>query len=191
MPALGKCWALFLLAAGGCAAQAPTPELLVAEQSARRVLEPARFAWASSERSSATLPSAVALGGAASGRVLLYFEFPELNEPRRLRRAELLLATDGTPGDSVAVELSGSDPAKERLESWADQPRAVYPRLAKELAAGGSPARLDVTEIVQARSKPDEPLRVLLRAEPGSGAPVLVHTGAASGLGPRLEAYWE
>jgi hypothetical protein len=51
--------------------------------------------------------------------------------------------------------------------------------------------RLDVTELVRAQSKPDEPLRLLLRAEPGDGAPVLMQTGAAGGVAPRLEQYWE
>jgi hypothetical protein len=189
MRALGC--ALWLWASLGCSARGAPAELHVAEQNARRVSWPSSFGWASSEMSSAALPGAIALGGGASGRVLVYLEFPELNDPRRLMRAELLLSTTGTPGDSVPVELSRSEPLSGTLHDWSEQPRTVYPRLSARLSSAGSPARLDVTEIVRARSRQDEPVRVLLRAEPGVGAPVLLHTGAAGGQGPRLEAYWE
>jgi hypothetical protein len=53
------------------------------------------------------------------------------------------------------------------------------------------PARLDVTELLRAHSKPGEPFCMLVKAEPSDGAAVLVATGAAGGDGPRLEAYWE
>jgi hypothetical protein len=183
--------ALALLAALGCAPRGGAPELLVAEQNARSVLMPSSFAWASSEMSSAELPAALALGGAASGRVLVYLDFPPLNEPRRLLRAELLLETSGTPGDSVPVVLSRAEPLSGSLESWGQQPRALYPRLSARLESERAPARLDVTEIVGARGRSDEPVRILLGAEPRAVAPVLVRTGAGGGLGPRLEAYWE
>jgi hypothetical protein len=59
------------------------------------------------------------------------------------------------------------------------------------LASSGTPTRLDVTELLRAERKPNEPVRLLLRAEPGAGEPLLVATGAAGGAAPRLEAYWE
>ncbi|RYZ05314.1 MAG: hypothetical protein EOO73_20020 [Myxococcales bacterium] len=191
MRALGGGCALWLLTSLGCGPRSAPTELRVAEQNARRVVEPSRFGWASSERRSDELPSAIALGGAGSGRVLLFFEFPELSEPRRLLRAELLLATTGTPGDSVPVELSRAAELAGELHRWSEQPQSAYPRVSARLVSEGAPARLDVTELARARSKPEEPLRVLLLAEPGDGAPVLVRTGAEGGLGPRLESYWE
>jgi hypothetical protein len=178
------------LALLGCSS-APAPAPPVAEQSALYVSSPLRFGWVSSAQPSGALPSAVALGGAVSGRVLLYFEFPALTEPGRLLRAELALETDGTPGDACEVELSRADAARGELRGWADQPHALYPRLTAKLESQGSPARLDVTELLRAQTKAGEPLRLLLRAEPGRGAPVLVRTGAAGGAAPRLEAYWE
>ena len=192
---LGRRWlGVALLAtsllASACGSRA-APLSPVAEQNGRTVLEPARFGWVSSEHESGSLPSAIALGGKASGRVLLYFEFPELKEPRRLLRAELLLSASGAPGQAIDVELSGADAAHAELSSWSDQPRAVSPYLAARVSTQGSPERLDVTEILRARAKSGQPLRLLLRAEPGAGEPLLVETGAAGGAAPRLEAYWE
>ena len=77
------------------------------------------------------------------------------------------------------------------LAAWSDQPRARYPRLSTRLTSGASPVRLDVTELVRAESKPGEPLRLLLRAEPEASEPLLIETGAAGGAAPRLEAYSE
>jgi hypothetical protein len=164
----------------------------VGESAARRVLSPLRFGWLSSRQSSDALPSAIALGAETSGRVLLFFEFEELNEPRRLLRAELRLHTDGVPGQALDVELSRSEGARAELRDWSDQPQALYPRVSGRLSTDASPARLDVTELVRAQTKPGVPLRILLRAEPSSGAePLLVRTGAAGGAAPELEAYWE
>src|SRR4051812_49556497 len=81
------------------------PSAAVAEQSGRSVLLPTRLGWVSSERASGVLPSAIALGGKASGRVLMYFEFARHSEPRRLLRAELVLDASGAPGESLEVEL--------------------------------------------------------------------------------------
>jgi hypothetical protein len=174
----------------GCGPPPAAPSA-VSEQSGRTLLLPARFGWVSSETPSGALPSAIALGGKASGRVLLYFEFPELSQPRRLLRAELLLNASGAAGDAVDVELSRAEAARGKLETWSDQPQAVYPRLSARLVAQASALRLDVTEILRAHTKPGEPLRLLLRAEPGAGEPVLVQTGAAGGAQPRLEVYSE
>jgi hypothetical protein len=165
--------------------------LNVSEQSGRSVLRPVRLGWVSSEGESGALPSAVALGGPASGRVLLYFEFPASEPGRRLLRAELVLTVSGAPGTSIRVELSRAEPARKELRSWADQPRARYPRASASLAVHGAPARLDVTEIVRAETKPGEPLRLLLRAEPNAAESLSIETGAAGGEIPRLEAYWE
>jgi hypothetical protein len=176
--------------APGCGSRAaPLPH--VAEQNGRTLLLPARFGWVSSEHESGSLPSAIALGGKASGRVLLYLEFPELKEPRRLLRAELLLSASGAPGQAIDVELSAADPAHAELRSWSDQPRTASPYLAARLSTQGSPERLDVTEIFREKARSGQPLRLLLRAEPGAGEPLLVETGAAGGAAPRLEAYWE
>jgi hypothetical protein len=181
-----------LLATGllGCGARAPQAAVLT-EQSSRTVLEPVRFGWMSSERASGALPSAIALGGKASGRVLLYFEFatPGVGA-RRLLRADLVLGASGVPGEAIDVELSRADAAPGQLRAWSDQPHARYPRVAARFSTQALPQRLDVTELLRAQ-KPDEPLRLLLRAEPGSGEPVLVETGAAGGSAPRLETYWE
>src|ERR1041384_2261354 len=111
----------------GCASPPPPPRAL-SEQNGRSVSLPVRFGWLSSEQASAALPSAIALGGKASGRVLLYFEFAELNQPRDLLRAELLLTTSGAPGGFIDVELSRCEPARE-LGRWSDQPQPLYPRL--------------------------------------------------------------
>jgi hypothetical protein len=173
-----------------CAASMPLLPA-VSEQQERSLLFPLRFGWLSSAQTTATLPSAIALGGKTSGRVLLYFEFPELSEPRQLLRAELLLNASGAPGSAVDVELSRSEAARPRLAEWSDQPRALFPRSSARLAAEGSPERLDVTEIVRAHSKLKQPLRLLLRAEPNGDEPVLIATGTAGGAAPRLEAYWE
>lgn len=181
---------LLLLTTLGCASAPPGPPA-VSEQSARQVLTPSRLGWLSSEESSATLPTAIALGGRSSGRLLVYFEFPELDASRPLSRAELLVVTDGAPGDAIEVELSRSEPAGVALDSWSQQPQALYPRKNMRLEAAATPARLDVTEMARTRSKAGEPLRLLLRAEPGRGAPVLLRTGADGAVAPRLEAYWD
>lgn len=191
MRALGVGSALWLLTSLGCAAREAPAELRVAEHSLRRVVEPSRFGWVSSKAASAELPSVVPLGGVGSGRVLLYLELPAPDERRRLLRAELLLSTQGAPGDSVAVELSRSEPPSGKLERWSDRPRAVYPQVSARLVSDGAPARLDVTELARASRRPGEPLRLLVRVEAGAGAPVLVRTGAHGGRGPRLEVYWE
>lgn len=178
------------LGLSGCAgAQAPSGE--VGELQGRSVATPQRLGWVSSERPSGALPSAIALGGKASGRVLVYFEFAPATEARRLHSAALLLETSGAPGASVEVELSRAEPPPVELRSWTDQPRARYPRLSAQLPGDGESVRLDVTELLRAEAKPGEPLRLLLRAEPGAAEPVLVATGAAGGAAPRLEAYWE
>ena len=179
-----------LLVPLACAA-GPAPATSVLEQSGRSVLLPQRLGWVSSQQASDVLPSAIALGGKASGRVLIYFEFVAQTEPRRLLRAELVLEASGAPGKSLEVELSRAEAARGELRAWADQPRACYPRLAARLMSGSAPMRLDVTPLVRAESKPGEPLRLLLRAEPGTGEPLLMATGAAGGAVPRLEAYWE
>jgi hypothetical protein len=182
--------ALLVLAAVGCAAPPPPPSTL-SESQARSVWLPERLGWVSSERASGALPSAIALGGKASGRVLVYLEFDAPPEPGRLLRAALLLDTDGAPGSSIEVELSRADPARARLDSWSDQPAARYPRLSRSLSSAPAPVRLDVTALVRAERKVGEPLRLLLRAEPSSAEPVLLATGAAGGAAPRLEIYRE
>jgi hypothetical protein len=186
----GALLAFFLAATAGCGPKASPPSA-VSEQSGRTLLVPARFGWVSSKQPSGALPSAIALGGKASGRVLLYFEFPELSESRRLLRGELILKASGAPGHGVDVELSRSEAARSKLEAWSDQPQAVYPRLPARLVAQEFAMRLDVTEMLRAQGKPGQPLRILLRAEPGADEPVLVETGAAGGSQPRLELYWE
>ena len=178
-----------LLSALGCSRAAPA--LPVSEESAREVVAPTRLGWLSSDRASGDLPSAVALGGKASGRVLLYLEFPEQLAARRLLRAELLLSASGTPGDAIEVELSRAAPARGELKAWSDQPRALYPRIDARLSVQTTPVRLDVTELLKAQNKPGQPLCILLRAEPSGDAPVLVETGAAGGAAPRLETYWQ
>lgn len=174
----------------GCASRAPS-SAAVAESSGRTVQAPLRFGWLSSQRASGPLPSGVALGSRTAGRVLLFFEFAALGEPRSLLRAELRLFTAGTPGHAVDIELSRAEAVRGELRAWSDQPRALYPRLAARLEAEQRPARLDVTELVRAETKPGEALRVLLRAEPSAAEAVLVETGTASGMAPTLEAYWQ
>lgn len=182
--------ALGLGLALGCAgARAPSRE--VGELSGRSVTTSQRLGWVSSERPSGALPSAIALGGKASGRVLVYLEFAAPTEARRLHSAALLLSTSGAPGAAIDVELSRAEPPSGELRTWADQPRARYPRLTARLPGDAESVRLDVTELLRAEAKPGEPLRLLLRAEPGKAEPVLVATGAAGGAAPRLEAYWE
>jgi hypothetical protein len=186
---LGGAGLALLVSALGCASRA-VPAAPVVEQSGRAVLMPARLGWLSSEHATPSLPSAIALGGKASGRTLLYFEFPELTEPRPLLRAELLLNAVGAPGSAIGVELSRAE-EPHQLAVWSDQPRALYPRLSAQISTARSPERLDVTEILRAQTKPGQPLRLLLRAEPGEAEPVLVETGAAGGAAPRLEAYFQ
>jgi hypothetical protein len=172
----------------GCSRAAPAPAL--AELSGRSVTAPSQLGWVSSQQSSGDLPSAIELGGKASGRVLVYLEFPAQAERRRLLRAELLLGTLPGAQETLEVELSRAAPARGPLRSWSDQPRARYPRLSVQLTPGAAPLRVDVTELVRAQTKLDEPLRILLRAEPREDAPVLLQTGAAGGVAPRLEQYW-
>jgi hypothetical protein len=177
----------YLLAGGasvllGCVASAP-PRRVVAEGARRSVLAPRRFGWLSSRETTGALPSAIALGGAPSGRVLLFFEFDGLGESRDLLRAELLLYTGGAPGQGIDIELSRAEAPRGELRAWADQPRALYPRLPARLESAAQPARLDVTELSRADTTPSVPLRVLLRAEPRGGE--------AGGAAPVLEAYWQ
>ena len=177
------------LGAFGCGAAAPASPSL-SELNGRSVLEPTRFGVLSSIRETPELPSAVTLGGRASGRVLLYFEFPPPEETRKLLRAQLLLSPTEGSGD-VDVEVSRADAARAELRAWSDQPRALYPRLAARLGRHAGPERLDVTEIFLARAERGEPLRLLLRAEPGDGEGISIATGAAGGEAPRLELYWQ
>lgn len=186
-PFFRLCLALVLL---GCAPARPLP-LAMAEKNDRSVLLPTRLGWVSSERPSGALPSAVALGGKASGRVLMYFEFAATSQARRLLRAELVLGVSGAPGMAIAVELSRAEPVAGAMRSWSEQPRARYPRISARLSSDSVPLRLDVTELLRAESKPNEPVRLLLRAEPDAAEPLLVETGAAGGAAPRLEAYWD
>jgi hypothetical protein len=187
---LGRLLALGLgLAVVGCGAP-PAASVGLSELNGRSVLEPIRFGVLSSVRETSALPSSVALGAKASGRMLLYFEFSQPEETRKLLRAQLLLSpTDGSA--DVDVEVSRADAAGDELRVWSDQPRALYPRLAARLGRHAGPERLDVTAIVLARSKRGEPLIILLRAEPGDGEGISIATGAAGGEGPRLELYWQ
>jgi hypothetical protein len=177
------------LGAFGCGARAPASTRL-SELNGRSVLEPTRFGVLRSNRETPELPSSVALGGKASGRVLLYFEFPRPEEARKLLRAQLVLSPTEGSGD-VPVEVSRADVARAELHAWSDQPRALYPRLAARLGRHAGPERLDVTEILLAPAKRGEPLRLLLRAEPGDGEGISIATGAAGGEAPRLELYWQ
>jgi hypothetical protein len=186
-PLFALCLALAL---PGCG-RAQSPALDVSEQSSRSVFLPVRLGWVSSERESGELPSAVALGGKASGRVLWYFEFPAPPPGRHVLRAQLVLGVSGPPGSSVGVELSRAEAARGELRRWSDQPRPRYPRLSATLSSASAPARLDVTEIVRAETKPGEPLRLILRAEPDARESLLLETGATGGAAPRLEVYWE
>jgi hypothetical protein len=186
---LSRFFGAWLLVAPLACGAGRAPAATVAERAGRSVLLPTRLGWLSSEQPSGVLPSAIALGGKASGRVLMYFEFAIPNEPRRLVRADLVLDASGAPGASLDVELSRAEPAGAELRAWSDQPRARYPRLSARLH--GAPVRLDVTELLRAETKPGEPLRLLLRAEPDAAEPMLVGTGAAGGAAPRLEVYWE
>ena len=186
---LSRFFGAWLLVAPLSCGAGHAPATTVAEQAGRSVLLPTRLGWLSSEQPSRVLPSAIALGGKSSGRVLMYFEFAVPNEPRRLVRADLVLDASGAPGASLDVELSRAEPAGAELGAWSDQPRARYPRLSARLY--GAPVRLDVTELLRAETKPGEPLRLLLRAEPDAAEPMLVETGAAGGAAPRLEIYWE
>jgi len=177
------------LASVSCGAPVPTNAPL-SELNARSVLSPTRFGVLSSLRETRELPSSVALGAKASGRLLLYFEFEQPEETRKLLRAQLLLhPTDGS--DGVEVEVSRADAAGARLYAWSDQPRALYPRLAARLGRHAGPERVDVTAILLARGKRGEPLRLLVRAEPGEGEGISIATGAAGGEAPRLELYWQ
>jgi hypothetical protein len=188
----GSLLALLLAVGSLPACSAPRPERLqLTEQARRRVVTPTRIGWASSEQSSAVLPSAVALGGRKSGRALIYLEFASPPEPGRLLRANLLLEGASGPGSSIDVELSRAEAPRGALVSWSEQPGARYPRLATRLAFESGAARLDVTELLLAERKPEEPLRLLLRAEPAAAEPVWVATGAAGGGAPQLEMYWE
>jgi hypothetical protein len=172
-----------------CGAPAPS-NVALSELNGRSVLEPTRFGVLSSLRETTELPSSLALGAKSSGRMLLYFEFEQPEDTRKLLRAQLLLhTTDGS--DAIEVEVSRADAAGPRLRTWSDQPRALYPRLAARLGRHAGPERLDVTEILQARAKRGEPLRLLLRAEPGEGEGISIATGAAGGEAPRLELYWQ
>ena len=181
---------LCALLAAGCGA-APAPVSVFSEQDARLVLEPQRFGWLSSERETGALPSAIAVGAKTSGRLVLYFEFPELTEQRKLLRAQLLLDPTQSQGERVPVELSRAAAPGAELRRWSDQPRALYPRVAGELAAQAFPLRLDVTDILRVQGERGEPLRLLLRAEPGDGEGVLIATGASGGELPRLELYFQ
>jgi hypothetical protein len=162
----------------------------VPEQSQRTLLAPMRLGWVSSEQSSDQLPSAIALGGPASGRVVIYMEFPEPEPGRTLVRAELWLGLASTATVPIEVEISRAERPERPLRKWSDQPQARYPRLAAELGARRS-ERLDVSDLVNAPRKAGEPLTVLLRSEPDGPAEVLLETGASSGRAPRLDLYWE
>ena len=186
---LSRFFSAWLLVAPLSCGAGRAPATTVAEPAGRSVLVPTRLGWVSSKQPSGILPSAIALGGKTSGRVLMYFEFAAPSEPRRLVRADLVLDASGAPGASLDVELSRAAAAGGLLRAWSDQPRARYPRLSARLY--GAQARLDVTELLRAESKPGEPLRLLLRAEPDAAEPMLVETGAAGGAAPRLEVYWE
>ncbi len=177
------------LASVSCGAPAET-SVALSELNGRSVLSPTRFGVLSSLRETTELPSSVALGANSSGRLLLYFEFEQPEEPRKLLRAQLLLhPTDGS--DGIEVEVSRADAPGPRLRAWSDQPRALYPRLAARLGRHAGSGRLDVTEILLARAKRGEPLRLLVRAEPGQGEGLSIATGAAGGEAPRLELYWQ
>jgi hypothetical protein len=174
----------------GCAASPAAPQGLP-ERSSRVVLVPQRFGWVTSAGESGALPSAIALGGKASGRVLVYLEFAEPERGRKLLRAELWLGLTRRLAEPIQIELSRADAAGEKLTTWSEQPHARYPRIAAELGGAETPSLLDVSELLRAPAKTGEPLRILLRAEPDAAEPALLETGAFGGRSPRLELYWE
>lgn len=188
--ALRCCVALVLGFAAASCAPAATTTATLSELNGRSVHEPTRFGVLSSERDSSALPSAVSLGAKTSGRVLLYFEFPEPEAARKLLRAQLLLNSTAAAGE-VEIEVSRSEAARGELRAWSDQPQALYPRLSARLGGHAGAERVDVTPIVRAQTKRGEPLRLLLRAEPGDGEGVLIATGASGGETPRLELYFQ
>jgi hypothetical protein len=188
--ALRCCVALLVVAVAAGCAPATTTSATFSELNGRTVHEPTRFGVLSSERETSALPSAVWLGAKTSGRVLLYFEFPEPDQTRKLLRAQLLLNSSAAAGE-VEVEVSRSEAARGELRAWSDQPGALYPRVSARLGGHAGAERVDVTQILQARARRGEPLRLLLRAEPGDGEGVLIATGASGGEAPRLELYWQ
>jgi len=187
---LSLCGWLALFGLGSCAA-APAPSATLTEEQGRSVVWPTQLGWVSSARNSGELPGAIAVGGKASGRVLVYLEFPAPRPGVRPLRADLRLMVSGAPGEAITVELARSEAARGELRRWSDQPRARYPRRSLQLSSDDGPARLDVTELLRAERKPDEPVRLLLRAEPDAPEPLSIETGAAGGAAPRLEIYWE
>jgi hypothetical protein len=191
MRATKRRWLACLLGslALGCSG-APPPVAVFSEHDARTVLEPVRFGWLSSERDTGALPSAIALGAKSSGHMLVYLEFAEVEVAGRLLRAELVLSPTAAAFGRVPIELSRAEAARRELRKWSDQPKALKPRIAAHVTAQAWPQRLDVTAIVRAQAR-KEPLRLLLRAEPGEGEGVLIATGASGGEAPRLVIYWQ
>lgn len=183
--ALPLAFALSISCAGSSSRSVELDEL-----TGRSVLSPQRFVVLSSRQETSDLPSAVALGAKASGRVLLYFEFPALSEERDLLRAQLLLSAVQGSRDGVEVEVARAEGPGLELSRWSQRPGALHPRLSRNIAWRGAPERLDVTELVRARGRDGEPLRLVVRAEPGEGEGVLIATGAAGGEAPRLELYF-
>ena len=96
---------LWIAALGATACFRPAAPPALGELSGRSVSSPSRLGWVSSAAASAELPSAVALGGRASGRVLVYLEFPPEGEPRRLLRADLVVAKLPSATSDVLVKF--------------------------------------------------------------------------------------
>jgi hypothetical protein len=188
---LGAAAALWALSVAPACAASPVVERSVPERSSRSVLLPQRFGWVTSAGQSGALPSAISLGGKASGDVLVYLEFAAPEGGRKLLRAELWLSLTRRPAQPVDVELSRSDEAGEKLSAWSDRPAARYPLVSAELGRADARSLLDVSELVRAPAKAGEPLRVLLRAEPDAEEAALLETGAFGGRAPRLELYWD
>lgn len=196
MPCAGpdRCGAHHACIAGTCRPAASEPSPRGAQ---RIVVAPDAIAVLSSrgEQRTNITPAAIALGAETSGSMLVLLRFPSPWGPQA-RIASAFLTLDPIPGalpESAPVPI---DVARV-LDRWSpiDVSFARQPRLstgeARALArtAPPHPLRIDVTSIVKRwqRAPGNEGLALIASPTAANGASYA--TGAAGGIGPRLEVY--
>lgn len=179
--------------AGACrpAASEPAPP-----DTRRVVVAPDAIAVVSSSGGASTsTPSAIAFGAGGGGSVVLLLRFPA-PWGRHARIASAFLTLDPAPGALPETEAVSIDVARV-LDRWSpsDVDWGRQPRLstseARALAktAPPRPLRIDVTAIVKRwqRAAGDEGIALVASPTAVNGASYA--TGAAGGVGPRLEVY--
>jgi hypothetical protein len=165
-------------------------------KSQRVVVAASDLAVVSSRGENPSPPDAVAFGAASSGSVVLLLKFPTPwgNQARVLSAFLMLDPMPGAPPDAIPVEVAVArvlEPWSGASVTWGRQPQLSGVETTALARTGPPrPLRIDVTRLVQAWQRtPSRDRGIALLAKPADAVGAQYSTGAAGGMGPRLDVY--